>query len=117
MLRIFAVALFFLPFIAPLGAPPSSAQQQFPNRPIPVMLPFTACCPSDSIARFIAPRMTTMHGQSVIIDNRPGAVGLTAVVILPQLNSGTPYDPPRDLVQEPVVVSATTPITPSKNCL
>lgn len=117
MLRIFAVALFSLPFIAPLGAPPSPAQQQLSNRPIPVMLPFTACCPSDSIARFIAPKTTTMLGQSVIVDNRPGAVGVTAVVISPQLDSGTPYDPLRDLVQVPVVVSSTTPITPCKNCL
>ena len=43
------------------------------------------------------------------VDNRPGAGGVPGVTISPQLDSGTPYDPPRDLVPEPIIVSSATP--------
>jgi tripartite-type tricarboxylate transporter receptor subunit TctC len=133
MLRIVAVALFSLLFNAPL-----SAQEQFPNRPIRIIVPFTAGGPSDIVARLVAPKMAAMLGQPVIVDNRPGAGGVTGVdvaakaapdgytivlgsaggvAISPQLDRGTPYDPERDLVPltlgvlvpEPIVVSAATP--------
>jgi tripartite-type tricarboxylate transporter receptor subunit TctC len=64
MMRILAVALFSVTFTLPL-----SAQEQFPNRPIRIIVPFTAGGPSDIVARLMAPKMTAMLGQPVIVDN------------------------------------------------
>lgn len=51
------------------------AQASYPNRPITLVVPFTAAGPTDSLARAFAQAMRAHLGQSMIIDNRPGAGG------------------------------------------
>lgn len=57
------------------AGPLAHAEAGFPNRPITMVVPFTAAGPTDSLARALAQAMRTSLGQSVIIDNRPGAGG------------------------------------------
>ncbi len=54
---------------------PAFAQAGFPARPITMVVPFTAAGPTDSLARALAQAMRAPLGQSVVIDNRPGAGG------------------------------------------
>lgn len=54
---------------------PAFAQTGFPSRPVTMVVPFTAAGPTDSLARALAQAMRAPLGQSVVIDNRPGAGG------------------------------------------
>jgi tripartite-type tricarboxylate transporter receptor subunit TctC len=51
------------------------AQQQYPTRPIRVLIPFTAGSAADVIARAMEPAMRERLGQALIMDNRGGAGG------------------------------------------
>ena len=55
--------------VAPLAA------QDFPNRPIHIIAPFGPGTATDTVARVVAAEMSRRTGQSVVVDNRPGAEG------------------------------------------
>lgn len=59
--------------------PLPGAAQDFPTRPIKLIVPFPAGGPADTIARVYAQRMQEIMGQPVVIDNRGGAGGMTGV--------------------------------------
>ena len=52
-----------------------ASAQNFPNKPIHIVVTFTSGGAPDTIARLIGERMSADWGQSVIIDNKPGAGG------------------------------------------
>jgi len=54
----------------------AQAQQDYPSKPVRLILPFAAGTGVDVNAREIAAKMTPLLGQTVIIDNRPGAAGI-----------------------------------------
>ena len=101
--------------------------QSYPDRPIKLILPFTAGSPNDLIARLIAPEISTRLGQPVVIDNRPGggtSIGTKAVMsaepdgytllfsntptllIVPVASHAIHYDPLKDIL--PVASIATS---------
>ena len=75
------------PFIKALGAAtfagiaggiaPTFAQSTYPNRPIRLIVPLAPGGGSDSIARILAPHLSERLGQTVIVENKPGASGIT----------------------------------------
>ncbi len=57
------------------AAVPASAQDLQPGKPIVIVAPFGPGTTNDIIARLLAQDMTATLGQSVIVENRPGATG------------------------------------------
>ena len=51
----------------------------FPDRPLRIIVPFTAGSGSDSASRFFGEKLAAELGQPVVVDNRPGASGVIAV--------------------------------------
>ncbi len=103
--------------MACLFALPASAQDNYPSKPIRMIVSFAVGGPTDIVARVMGARMGEILGQQVIIDNRPGAGGnlgadmvakappdgytlLMATVsthaINPLLYKKIPYDPIKD---------------------
>ena len=93
-----------------------AAAQNFPTRPVRIVVPFPPGGPADMLGRLIAEKMTQSLGQSVLIENRGGAagnIGAAAVARMPNdghallLNASShvingilydklPYDPIKD---------------------
>jgi tripartite-type tricarboxylate transporter receptor subunit TctC len=57
----------------------SASAQNFPTRPVTIVVPFAAGGPADAMARVIGDRMRNSLGQQVIIENVAGAGGSTGV--------------------------------------
>lgn len=70
-----AVMQFGIPQVA-------QAQQQFPNKPVRMIVGFTAGSEIDVVARLIAEQMWESWGQRVVVDNRAGAGGTVAGAIV-----------------------------------
>jgi len=62
----------------------SVSAQGFPSRPITLIVPFAAGGTSDQAARIVALKVADQIGQPVVVENRPGANGQTAIAALKQ---------------------------------
>jgi tripartite-type tricarboxylate transporter receptor subunit TctC len=111
LLQRLAVSLFG---VALAGA---AAAQPYPSKVIRIITPFSAGSGPDSVLRLVADKMSKDLGQSLVIDNRPGASGFIALeaakrsapdgytlvqmddahmALLPHLYKKIPYDITRD---------------------
>lgn len=68
-----AAGITLLAAAFPLSAP---AQARYPSQPIRLIVPYPAGGGTDFFARVVAPGMGEALGQSVIVENRPGASGI-----------------------------------------
>ncbi|MCC7486781.1 MAG: tripartite tricarboxylate transporter substrate binding protein [Burkholderiales bacterium] len=101
--------------------------QQYPAKPIRIVVPFAAGGTADVLARVISQRLGPQYGQQILVDNRPGSgghVGAETVAKSPAdgytlvlgtigihaaygIYSRLPYDPPKEL--QPVILFAELP--------
>src|SRR3954466_9388483 len=71
MPRFLLAALAALSFLSPAAA------QDYPTRPITMIIPFAAGGPTDVLGRVVAARLSETLGQQIVIENATGAGGMT----------------------------------------
>ena len=117
------------------------AQGAYPNKPIRMIVPLAAGSAVDNAARILAQRMSINMGQSVVVENIPGASGIigadrvakaapdgytlggfndSVITMVPNLNPNTPYNTLKDFSFISLVATidfglAVTPSAPYKN--
>jgi tripartite-type tricarboxylate transporter receptor subunit TctC len=122
--RFLSAALLVL---ASIGVAPVAAQDNFPTKPIRIVLPVPAGSALDIATRSIADQLSSRWGQQVLIEARPGAGGLIAgqavanappdgytlvggpaslFTILPAQKDKLPIDVNRDFVQIGMIVGS-----------
>jgi tripartite-type tricarboxylate transporter receptor subunit TctC len=127
--------------LAAVSAPRPAQAQDFPNKPIRLVVPFVTGGVSDTGARIVAEKLSERLGQQVVVDNRPGAGGnigtqtvATAapdgytlllgfdgtMVINPFVYASVPFDTLRDFtavskIGDAVLIIITHPSVPAKN--
>lgn len=62
-----------LAVVAAMALAPSSYAQQYPTKPIRLIVPFAPGGPTDSISRAVAHQMSGTLGQPIVVENKPGA--------------------------------------------
>ncbi len=111
-----------------LGTAGGAYAQDFPARPIRVVVPYAPGGGNDVVMRILAPRLSERLGQTIVVDNRAGAASVLgteivaraqrdgyallisdpALVINPAVYSKVPYHPVKDF--EPIAIVASTPL-------
>src|SRR5499426_3403658 len=61
---------------AGMAGAPAVAAESWPNRPIKLVVPFSAAGTADLLARLVADRLGPVLGQPVVVEHRPGAGGI-----------------------------------------
>ena len=56
----------------------TAGAQDYPTRPITMVIPFAAGGPTDMLGRIVAPRMGEILGQQIVIENVGGGGGRSA---------------------------------------
>jgi len=75
----FFMRKFVLAVLATLALGSAALAQNFPSRPITIIVPFSAGGPSDVMARILADRMKNTLGETVLVENVTGAAGSIGV--------------------------------------
>lgn len=61
-----------------LGATPALAQSTYPTKPVKFIVPYAPGGLPDTVARWVAPRLSDRLGQPVVVENKPGGNGVVA---------------------------------------
>jgi len=77
MKRILAILFAASCLLAVSG--PSFAQEKYPSKPIKVLVPFGPGSATDIVIRIVGEQMRAILGQSVVVENKPGAFGIIAI--------------------------------------
>lgn len=122
LLRIAALLVIVLPAAGPVSA------QQYPSRPVRMLIGFPPGGGTDIVGRIVAQKLSESLGQQVLAENRGGATGMlaaelaakaqpdgytimmghiAAISILPSLYPKMPYDASRDFA--PITLAAIGP--------
>ena len=114
--------------VAAVAIAGAAQAQQWPSKPIKIIVPYPAGGTSDILARAVGQKLTEQWGQPVIVENKPGATGnigadfvaksppdgytwlladIGSLAIAPSVVASLPFDPVKDFA--PVAMVAYSP--------
>lgn len=125
--------LFITTLMSAVCSAPAMSSENYPTRPVRVIVPFAAGGTFDLVARSVSQRLTEVWKQQVVVDNRPGGATIIATDMVakaspdghtiylspnalaanPALHKKLPYDALKDLA--PVVLIAAQPMALGAN--
>jgi len=108
--------ILFAASLSLAAALPAAAQSDYPNRPVKIVVPFSAGGIVDSIARLVGDKLQAHYGQPFVVENRTGAGGAIGTdyvaksapdgytlllvspghAVVPSLQKGVTWNPVRD---------------------
>jgi tripartite-type tricarboxylate transporter receptor subunit TctC len=117
-MRIFRIGIVIGAWLALLAAPHAQAQENFPSRPIRIVIPYSPGSVADVFARIIAQTMQEQWKGSIVVESKSGANGSIAAeevaraapdgytwllvttffTASPALNTSLRWDPVRDFI-------------------
>jgi tripartite-type tricarboxylate transporter receptor subunit TctC len=123
----FLILLFLLPVLPLLsmGVTPLAAAQQYPTKPVRLVVPYPPGGPTDFVGRAVSAKLTELLGQQMVVDNRAGAgtvIGSEIIAraapdgynllfgtgggtfLAPLILPKVPYDPQKDFVPVAMLV-------------
>ena len=120
-------AVYAAALLLALGWAANLSAQNYPERPIRLIIPLSAGGSADIVARHLAQKLGEKLGQQLVIDNRPGAGSIIGTEIVaraprdgytlllagssftstPSIHRKLPYDPLKDFA--PITMPATAP--------
>ncbi len=120
-------ALYATALATGIALPLAAAEPPYPSHPLRIIVPFAPGGASDVVGRLLAQKLGESMGQTVVVDNRPGAganigIGLaakspadgytllvasSAFAVNPSLYAKAPYDPFRDF--QPITCVGSSP--------
>jgi tripartite-type tricarboxylate transporter receptor subunit TctC len=107
----------------------TAAAQNFPVKPARIVVGFAPGGNTDLVSRILAQKLGELWGQTVVVDNRPGASGMiageivakaapdgyallltpqTSIAVAPALYGKAPYDPAKDF--SPITLAGSSPL-------
>ena len=132
-----SICLLGLVLLVPASAVWAQGAAGYPNQTVRIINPFTAGSVSDILGRALADKLSTLWGQPVIVENKPGVAGTISVgkatpdgytlmstsnghTILNALNKGLPVDSTKDFagvsqIASVPLVLVVAPTVPAKN--
>lgn len=132
LLRTAAIALV----IFAARAPDVARAQEWPSKPVKIVVAFGAGGTADIFARLLAPEFSTAFGQQFIVENRPGASGMPGtahvaqsepdgytllicgsgpLLTAPAMSANAGYDPLRDFTHLAMIAGDTYALVASKS--
>jgi len=112
-----------------LGTASASTANGYPSKPVRLIVPFSPGGPTDTTCRIVANKLSTVLGQSIIVDNREGAGGAigarvaaasepdgytlfcastSTLAILPAMKKDLGYDPVQSFT--PIAITGSSPL-------
>lgn len=122
-----SITRLLLPCLLAAASVSAAHADDYPTRPIRLIVPFAAGGGNDTVARLVGDSLAKRLGQAVIVDNRPGAGGVVGAeaaarapadgytlflggvgshAINPNLHKDLPYDPIKDFAAVSLLASA-----------
>lgn len=122
-----SITRLLLPCLLAAASVSAAHADDYPTRPIRLIVPFAAGGGNDTVARLVGDSLAKRLGQAVVVDNRPGAGGVVGAeaaarapadgytlflggvgshAINPNLHKDLPYDPIKDFAAVSLLASA-----------
>lgn len=127
-MKVFRLVFEAILWLSTASVMASATAQAYPSKPVTLLVPFSPGGPANVVARLLAQKLTPDLGQTMVVDNRPGAGGTIAAAAVAKavpdgytllfvtaghagvraLYPSLPFDPVKDFT--PVIGLATSPI-------